>query len=113
MTVNQWHYFGLAGWVGTRLGMSEWMLSSVREAGAISDYHVPTEYRMNTTRGLSRRLAKAGFASVEFRMWDLPRMYRPYLPPPVRGIADVWHAGAYRAGVPDLMGHLTLKATVP
>lgn len=80
MTVNQWHYFGLAGWIGTRLGMSEWMLSSVREAGAISDYHVPTEYRMNTTRGLSRRLAKAGFASVEFRMWDLPPDV-PALPP--------------------------------
>ncbi len=113
ITVNQWHYFGLAGWASTRLGVADRLLEAVRDHGTVAEYHVPTEYRLNTIGGISRHLAAAGFTSVEFRMWDLPRMYQPYLPRPVRGLADVWHAGVYRAGIPNLMGHLTLRATVP
>lgn len=111
VTVNQWHYFGLAGWASTRLGLSERLLARLRDPHAVAEYHVPTEYRLNTTRGISRHLERAGFSSVEFRMWDQPRMYRPYLPRPLRGLADLWQTGVYRIGVPELMGHLTFKAT--
>ena len=113
MTVNLWHYFGLAGWAATRLGVAERVLPHVRDPGTVAEYHVPTEYRMNTIGSVSRRLAQAGFEEVEFRMWDLPRMYKPYLPPPVRGLADVWHAGVYRVRTADLMGHLTFRASMP
>ena len=111
LTVNQWHYFGLAGLVSTRTGMSEWVLSHVRDPEAVAGYHVPTEYRLNSTARVSRELERAGFSAVEYRMWDLPDMYRPYLPRPVRGLADVWHEAAYRLHAPQLMGHLTFKAT--
>jgi SAM-dependent methyltransferase len=110
VTVNQWHYFGLAGWASTRLGVSDRLLPRLRDPHTVAEYHVPTEYRLNTIRVISRHLEGAGFASVEFRMWDLPRLYRPYLPRPLHGLTDVWHTGVYRTGVPELMGHLTFRA---
>ena len=59
---------------------------------------------------MSRVLSRAGFTSVEFRMWDLPRMYTPYLPAPVVGVATTWHRAVYRLGQPQLMGNLSFKA---
>jgi SAM-dependent methyltransferase len=112
LTVNKWHYFGFTTWATTRLGMCEWLLHKVRDDGAIDRYHYPTEYRANTVGALSRRLAQAGFTSVEFRMWDLPKLYTPYLPPPVAGVASTWNRAVYRMGQPHLMGNLTFKATL-
>ena len=112
LTVNKWHYFGFTTWATTRLGMSEWLLRRVRDDEAIGRYHYPTEYRFNTVRTVSRLLADAGFTQVEFRMWDLPEMYTPYLPTPIAGIATSWHRAAYRLGRPQLMGHLSFKATL-
>jgi hypothetical protein len=45
-------------------------------------------------------------------MWDLPRLYTPYLPGPLRGLASMWQTGVYRWQQPRLMGHLTFKATL-
>lgn len=111
ITVNKWHYFGLTTWAATRLGLAEWLLGKVRDPEAISNYHFPTEYRMNTIRALTRLLDDAGFRTAEFHMWDLPALYRPYLPDPLSPIAAGWHALAYRLHNPHLMGHLTVKAT--
>jgi len=110
LTVNRWHYFGLSTWAATRLGISEWLLSKVRYNDQIAAYHYPTEYRMNTIRSLSRLLDDAGFRTVEFRMWDLPSMYTPYLPARLDGLATVWQRLAYQLDRPNLMGHLTFKA---
>ena len=112
LTVNKWHYFGLATWATTRLGVSEWLLPRVRHDIDIAGYHYPTEYRFNTVGAVSRGLARAGFSSVEFRMWDLPRLYTPYLPPPLVGVASTWHRSVYRIGQPQLMGNLTFKAVL-
>lgn len=109
LTVNKWHYFGFTTWAATRLGVSEWLLEKVRDD---VDYHFPTEYRCNTVGAMSRVLALAGFRSVEFRMWDLPRLYTPYLPTPVVGVAPLWNRAVYRLGQPRLMGNLTFKATL-
>lgn len=70
-----------------------------------------TEYRLNSIRTVTRHLQRAGFAGAEFRMWDLPRMYEPYLPGPLHHAAGTWSRLAYRTGRPNLMGHLTFKAT--
>lgn len=111
LTPNLRHYFGLATWTANRLGVEELVLSAVRDRGAVERYHVPTEYRLNSIHAVSRRLERAGFAGVEFRMWDLPRMYEPYLPGPLRHVAHAWNHVAYRTGRPNLMGHLTFRAT--
>jgi SAM-dependent methyltransferase len=112
LTVNKWHYFGMTTWASTRLGVCEWLLSKVRDDASIAGYHYPTEYRCNTVAAASRALARAGFTSAEFRMWDLPELYAPYLPSPVAGIAPAWHRTVYRLGQPQLMGNLTFKATL-
>jgi SAM-dependent methyltransferase len=112
LTVNKWHYFGLSTWAATRLGISEWLLPKVRTDTAIERYHFPTEYRMNSIRVVSRLLAEAGFTSVEFRMWDLPPLYTPYLPDRADGFARAWNTCAYRLNWPGVMGHLTFRATL-
>ena len=109
LTVNKWHYFGLATWATTRLGLSEWLLRRVRDDVEIARYHYPTQYRVNTVGSLSRVLSGAGFTSVEFRMWDLPRLYTPYLPSDGRGRDDL-ASGRIRARTTDLMGNLTFRA---
>jgi SAM-dependent methyltransferase len=111
LTVNQWHYFGLPAWAATRLGVADPLVSLVRGARS-AEYHVPTVYRMNTIRSAVRHLSGAGFSSVEVRMWDLPEMYQPYLPRPLRGITTGWNRMAYGLDNPHLMGHLTFKAVL-
>ena len=110
ITLNKWHYFGLATWASSRLGLNEWLLRRVRDPERVAEYHFRTEYRINTIRSTSRYFARAGFSSVEFRMWDLPRMYEPYLPTRLGGFAAAWNSAAYKLGRPNLMGHLTFKA---
>jgi SAM-dependent methyltransferase len=112
ITLNQWHYFGLTTWATSRLGLNEWLLRHVRDPQQVEEYHFRTEYRINSIRSTRRHLQHAGFSSIEFRMWDLPRMYQPYLPGPLTGFATVWNKAAYRLGRPNLMGHLTFKAVL-
>lgn len=112
LTVNQWHYFGLTTWATSRLGLDEWLLRRVRDPGQVADYHCHTEYRINTIRSISRHLERAGFTEVQFRMWDLPGAYEPYLPSRLTGVATAWSRTAYRLGRPNLMGHLAFKATL-
>ena len=67
--LNRWHYFGLTTWATSRLGVEEWVLRRVRDPDVVQEYHVRTEYRMNTIRGVSRQFEQAGFSQVELRMW--------------------------------------------
>ena len=110
LTVNMWHYFGLATWAATRLGIAEKLLPRLRPESAIATYHFPTEYHINTVGAMTRHLEAAGFRSVEFRCWDLPSMYEPYLPGPTRRFAGFYNTWAYRVGSPRLMGHITFRA---
>lgn len=112
ITLNQWHYFGLMTRATSRLGLNEWLLRQVRDPHKVDEYHFRTEYRINSIGSVSKQLARAGFSQVEFRMFDQPRMYEPYLPKPVKGFATTWNAAAYRLGRPGLMGHLTFKAVL-
>lgn len=114
MTVNKWHYFGLATWAATRAHVAEPLLRRLRPAPhQVAHHHFPTEYRINTTRSVSRHLERAGFEEVEFRLWDLTSMYEPYLPRPVRGFAKAYHDWVYGHDTPGLMGHLTFRARLP
>ena len=113
LTVNKWHYFGLATWAATRAGVSEPLLRRLRPAEQVAAYHFATEYRINTIRAMTAHLRRSGFASVEFRCWDLPALYEPYLPAPVRGFATAYDRVAYRIGSPHLMGHITFLARTP
>jgi SAM-dependent methyltransferase len=112
LTLNQWHYFGLTTWATSRLGLNEWLIRRVRDPGQVDEYHFRTEYRINSIRSISRHLERAGFSEVEFRMWDQPRVYEPYLPDRLSGLATVWSRAAYRLGSPHLMGHLAFKAVL-
>lgn len=112
ITLNQWHYFGLTTWATSRLGLNEWLLRRVRDPGQVDEYHFRTEYRINSIRSVSHHLERAGFSSVEFRMWDQPRAYEPYLPDRLTGLATAWSRSAYRLRSPHLMGHLTFKAVL-
>ena len=111
LTPNKRHYFGLATWTARRLGLEDRVLRALRDAETVDGYHVPTEYRLNSISTISRHLGRAGFGSVLFHTWDLPRMYEPYLPAPLKRVAPAWSDLAYRSGRPNLMGHLTLRAT--
>ena len=71
---------------------------------------MPTEYRMNTIHGVSRHFERAGFSRVELRMWDLPRLYQPYLPGPLDRFPAAWNRAAYALDRPGLMGHLSVRA---
>jgi SAM-dependent methyltransferase len=108
ITVNKWHYFGLSTWAATRLHVADRLLPRLRPTRG---YHFPTEYRMNTARAITQHLDAAGFGSVDFRYWDLPVMYEPYLPGPVRGFATHYNRAVYQVGKPQLMGHVSFKAT--
>lgn len=110
LTLNRWHYFGLTTWATSRLGVEEWVLRRVRDPDVVREYHVPTEYRMNTIHGVSRQFEKASFAQVELRMWDLPRLYQPYLPGPLDRFPAAWNRAAYALDRPGLMGHLSVRA---
>ena len=111
MTVNMWHYFGLATWAATRAGVADRLLPHLRPLDQVDNYHFATEYRLNTIRAMMRHLESTGFEEVEFRCWDLPSMYEPYLPGPVRGVAGLYNKAVYRIGSPHLMGHITFRAT--
>ncbi len=111
LTVNMWHYFGLATWATTRLGVAEKLLPHLRPQAEVARYHFPTEYHINTIHAMRRHLSAAGFDSVQFRCWDLPSMYEPYLPEGTRGFATRYNTWAYRVGSPYLMGHITFRAT--
>lgn len=110
ITPHLWHYFGVATWATSRLGVGEWLLPRLRDPEQGVEYHCRTEYRLNTVRTLTRHLERAGFRHANFRMWDLPSLYQPYLPGPAKALAPAWNRAAYRLGRPSLMGHLTVRA---
>lgn len=110
LTVHKYQYFGLATWATTRLHVNEWLLRRLKSEEVVAAYHFPTAYRMNSPAQCSRHLARAGFRSAEFRMFDKPDLYAWYLPPALKPLAPAWSRVAYGVGSPRLMGTLSLRA---
>ena len=58
LTVNMWHYFGLATWAATRAGVADRLLPHLRPRTLVDHYHFATEYRINSTaNGMPARKA--------------------------------------------------------
>jgi hypothetical protein len=110
LTVHKYHYFGLSTWATTRLHVADWLLVRLKGREVVDGYHFPTEYRMNTTARLTRLLARAGFQSVEFRMFDKPELYAWYLPEVLKPAAPAWTRMVYGLNAPHLMGTLSFRA---
>ena len=110
LTVNKYQYFGLTTWATTRLGLNERLLRHLKGEQVVNSYHFPTEYRMNSPRQCAQRLREAGFASVQFRMFDKPDLYAWYLPDKLKPLAPAWSHLTYRLGTPALMGSLSFRA---
>jgi SAM-dependent methyltransferase len=110
LTVHKYHYFGLSTWATTRLHVADRLLVHLKGKETVDRYHFPTEYRMNTTAQISRLLARAGFASVEFRMFDKPDLYAWYLPEALKPAAPAWTKMVYGLNAPHLMGTLSFRA---
>jgi SAM-dependent methyltransferase len=110
LTVNKYHYFGLTTWATTRLRLSEPLLRHLKGEDVVSQYHFPTQYRMNSPRQCAGHLREAGFRSVEFRMFDKPDLYAWYLPDRLKPIAPKWSGLVYALGTPSLMGTLCFRA---
>jgi len=110
LTVHKYHYFGLSTWATTRLHVADQLLLRLKGREVVDRYHFPTEYRMNTTRRISRLLADAGFTSVEFRMFDKPDLYAWYLPEALKPAAPAWTRMVYGLNAPQLMGTLSFRA---
>jgi SAM-dependent methyltransferase len=110
LTVHKYHYFGMCTWATTRLHVADRLLVALKGQEVVEGYHFPTEYRMNTTRRISRLLAEAGFSSVEFRMFDKPDLYAWYLPDRIKPVAPAWSRMVYRLNTPQLMGTLSFRA---
>ncbi len=111
LTLNMYQYFGFATWAATRVGLSEWLLRRVKEEELVRQYHFTTQYRLNSISCITRHLAAAGFASVEFRCFDETARYAWYLPLRTRGFATAYTKMAYAIGSPWIMGHLSFRAT--
>jgi SAM-dependent methyltransferase len=109
LTLNKYQYFGCVTWMTSRLGVTDRALALMHRAHG-HGHHVPTVYRMNSPGQVSRHLDKAGFVSVDIRMFDKPEQYAWYLPRPLRPLPRVWSRAAYRLGNPYLMGHLGFRA---
>ena len=111
LTVNKYHYFGFATWATCRLGVTDRTLAMLDHAHHHGhDHHVPTVYRMNSPGQVSGHLQAAGFASVDYRMFDKPELYAWYLPRVLSPWPRAWSAAAYHLGNPYLMGHLAFRA---
>jgi len=110
LTVHKYQYFGLTTWATTRLGVSDWLLGRLKPDDVVSNYHFPTEYRMNSPAQCSRHLRRSGFRAAEFRMYDKQDLYAWYLPDALKPLAPAWSNFAYRLNSPWLMGSLSLRA---
>ena len=110
LTMNKYQYFGFITWGATRVGVSEWLLTKVKDRQRIEAYHFPTEYRLNSIPRLTRILDDAGFDSVEFRCFDAPRTYQSYLPSKARGVSTLYTKAVYAARLPWMMGHISFCA---
>ncbi len=110
LTVHKYHYFGMSTWATTRLHVADRLLVRLKGRDVVDRYHFPTEYRMNTTTQISRLLARSGFESVEFRMFDKPDLYAWYLPDRLKPAAPAWTKLVYGLNAPHLMGTLSFCA---
>ena len=110
LTLNVHHYFGATAWATHRLGVQPALLHRLKGAAASHDHRFPTRYRLNSRRVVTRTCRAAGFAALEFRMYDAPDRYAWYLPRPLDRLPAAYSAVAYQIGRPTLMGHLTFRA---
>jgi 2-polyprenyl-3-methyl-5-hydroxy-6-metoxy-1,4-benzoquinol methylase len=109
LTLNVHHYFGGTTWALSRLHVEERVLHRLHREGAHAHDHCRTEYRLNSVRALRRTAGHAGFADGEIRCFEAPRNYGWYLPRGTGWVAPLWTRAVYAAGLPSLMGHLSVR----
>lgn len=111
LTLNVQHYFGATTWALSRLHVEERVLHRLVGANghAHHHHHLRTEYRLNSARSLARTAEAAGFARLELDCFDATANYAWYLPHGTRWLAPAWTRAVYAAGMPSLMGHLSVR----
>lgn len=109
LTLNIQHYFGATTWALSRLHVEEQVLHRLHAEAPHAHHHCRTEYRLNSVRALVRAAEGAGFSAVEIRCFEAPTNYAWYLPRGTGWIAPMWTRAVYRAGLPSLMGHLSVR----
>jgi len=113
LTLNVHHYFGATAWAANRLGVQPALLRRLTGGEGGHVHRFPTLYRFNCRRTVDQVCREAGFAEVEYRVYDAPERYAWYLPAPVDRLPAAYSSVAYRVGWPALMGHLTFRAVMP
>jgi SAM-dependent methyltransferase len=113
LTLNVHHYFGATAWATQRIGLQQPVLHRLTGGRGSHTHRFPTLYRFNSRRTVGRVCADAGFAAVDFRVYDAPDRYAWYLPGPAARLPAAYSSVAYGLGWPVLMGHLTFRATLP
>lgn len=113
LTLNVHHYFGATARATQRLGIQQAVLHRMTGGAGAHTHRFPTLYRFNSRATVARVCEAAGFADVEFRVYDAPDRYAWYLRGPATRLPSAYSALAYRVGWPELMGHLTFRAVSP
>jgi 2-polyprenyl-3-methyl-5-hydroxy-6-metoxy-1,4-benzoquinol methylase len=109
LTLNVQHYFGATTWALSRLHVEEPVLHRLHPGAPHAHDHCRTEYRLNSVRTLRRTAGNAGFATGEVRCFEAPGNSGWYLPRGTGWIAPLWSRAVYAAGLPSLMGHLSVR----
>lgn len=104
------HYFGATAWATNRLGITHAVLHRLKGTEGEHVHRFPTRYRFNSRHTIEEACGRAGFRSVEFRVYDAADRYAWYLPRPVDRLPALYSSLAYRIGSPGLMGHLSFRA---
>lgn len=110
-TPNLWHYFGMATKFSATIGLENWTLDRLLGAERRTTYHFPTRYRGNSIPTIKNYLTQAGYAAVEFKVFDNPAIFHSYLPKPLRWAPNLWSQAVYTLHLSSLMGTLMFKAT--
>lgn len=109
LTCNLWHWFGISAMVADKLGVQDEILSRLRGAKTVADYHFATIYKLNSTRSVLKLAAQAGFTQVEFRMFETPIRISGYLPKLLHWFPSLWSKLVYSLNYPQFMGQMMWK----
>lgn len=110
LTLNVHHYFGATAWATQRMGVQRAVLHRMTGGDGAHTHRFPTLYRFNSRATVGRVCARAGFATVDFRVYDAPDRYAWYLPAPVDRLPAHYSGAVYRLGLASMMGHLSFRA---